>query len=259
MDRNGFGIRGNWTIQISSSISLCTCPPPVTINKFENRKLNDRKSHSYHNRMGNALSFRFDGNWIRMFFRVQITFTNRYECSIMVTEKSYINHSLWIGGHCFGRPVRKSFQFSPDEYVRSGANFDKPIRFAGVRIVVTLVACVNVVDLLLADFENRFGDCKKFYVTWWKLWFGVFENSIDGVLRKNFTYDCNVCNNCVESNGSRSKMNESIDIVYRRFSVPSIWSPSIGLYFLNHSEWPTILTETEITIQQSQNSISPSQ
>lgn len=95
-----------------------------------------------------------------MIFRIQIALTNRHESSIMIAKKSNVDHSLQIGSHCFGRPVWESFQFGPDKYMRPRAYLNEPIRFAGVGIVVALVTRINVVDLLLTDFENGLGKCK---------------------------------------------------------------------------------------------------
>lgn len=107
-----------------------------------------------------ALTLGFNRNWIWMFLRIQVAFPDGHKSTIMIAKKSNVHHSLQIGGHCLCRPVWKSLQFRPNKYVRPGTYFNEPIRFAGVGIVIALVARIYVINLLLANFEHSLCECE---------------------------------------------------------------------------------------------------
>lgn len=132
----------------------------------------------YLHTIGDCVAFVLAGWWIGIAARVEETVFDRHICSIVIAKEANVNTLFTAVAHRFGRPVWKSFQFRPQNYMWPTANLHEPIVLLCVCIQIAFVAGVDFVYLLFTHFEQVFS-CAHY--------FGIFYGH--KIQRKTFRFN----------------------------------------------------------------------
>jgi hypothetical protein len=101
--------------------------------------------------------------------RVQVTVFDADPRFVVGAEESHVRHSGRVYRHHFGRPVRETFQFRPDEQVGLGTDLDEPGVLLGVGVQITRRTVLHFGHFLLANLNDGLGRRGQLGLIW-KSW-----------------------------------------------------------------------------------------